>query len=57
MYGMLRNKQAKDGNIQRQDIIEFLNDYGEMLLDCPGDKVKNNLFKNFEFDMRLVGAL
>lgn len=57
LFNILYKKEASDGKILRSDVENFLKDYGEMLLDCPDMKVRNNLFNNFEFEYMLVGAL
>jgi hypothetical protein len=55
-FNILETKRAIDGLITRADVRNFLREYGEMLLDCPGMNVRNNLFNNFEFEYRAIGA-
>ena len=57
IFNVLRNKVAKDGRIQPLDVREFLQDYGEMLLECPEMKLPKKLFKGFKFVYVLGGAL
>ena len=57
IFNNLRDKVAKDGKIQPIDVREFLRDYGEMLLECPGMKLPKTLFKGFNFVYVLGGAL
>lgn len=57
IFNVLRNKEAKDGQVMPYDIRNFLRDYGEMLLECPEMKLPKKLFKGFNFVYVLGGAL
>ena len=57
IFNNVRNKEAKNGKIQPSDIREFLEGYGEMLLECPEMKLPETLFKGFKFNFSLGGAL
>jgi len=57
IFNVVRNKEAKDGKVLPSDVREFLHDYGEMLLECPGMKLPKKLFKDFRFVYVLGGAL
>lgn len=57
IFNILRGKVAKDGVVSPRVIRAFLEEYGEMLLDCPGMKIPKTLFKRFEFNFGLAGAL
>ena len=57
IFNNLRNKVAKDGKVMPSDVREFLQDYGEMLLECPEMKLPKKLFKGFKFVYVLGGAL
>ena len=57
IFNVVRNKEAKDGKVLPSDVREFLQDYGEMLLECPGMKLPKKLFKDFRFVYILGGAL
>jgi hypothetical protein len=57
IFNNVRGKVAKDGAANPSDIRKFLEDYGEMLLDCPGMKIPKTLFKGFKFNFALGGAL
>ena len=57
IFNITRNKIASDGKIGPEDVKTFVRDYGEMLLDCPDTKIRNNLFNNFYFEYMLIGAL
>ena len=55
MDSILRNKDAVDGVINKSDIDDFLENYGDMLLDCPNTKLRDGLFDDFVFNRRRVG--
>ena len=52
---MIKGKKASDGSITKYDIISFLDDYGDMLLECPGMSLRNGMFDGFKFDTRVIG--
>jgi hypothetical protein len=55
---LVNGMTVKDGKIKHVDIVDFLENYGEGLLECP--KFKNQAFKNkypnFVFDGNILGA-
>jgi len=57
IFNNLRDKKAKDGTIRPSDVREFVQDYGDMLLECPEMKLPKKLFKGFKFVYILGGAL